>query len=85
MRSIVAIAKRELRAYFGTPIAYVFLAIFVALTGVFAFFHRRVSSTEAKPICGPSSNTTPGSICCWFPPLPCGCGRKSAGPARSSF
>ena len=38
MRSIVAIAKRELRAYFGTPIAYVFLAIFVALTGVFAFF-----------------------------------------------
>lgn len=38
MRSILAIAKRELRAYFGTPIAYVFLAIFVALTGVFAFF-----------------------------------------------
>lgn len=38
MLSIVAIAKRELRAYFGTPIAYVFLAIFVALTGVFAFF-----------------------------------------------
>ncbi len=38
MRNIWAIAKRELRAYFGTPIAYVFLAIFVALTGVFAFF-----------------------------------------------
>ncbi|MGI9412189.1 MAG: ABC transporter permease subunit [Hyphomicrobiales bacterium] len=38
MRSILAIAKRELQAYFGTPIAYVFLAIFVALTGVFAFF-----------------------------------------------
>jgi ABC-2 type transport system permease protein len=38
MRNIWAIAKRELRSYFGTPIAYVFLAIFVALTGVFAFF-----------------------------------------------
>ena len=38
MRSVLAIAKRELGAYFGTPIAYVFLAIFVALTGVFAFF-----------------------------------------------
>ncbi|MGI9483380.1 MAG: ABC transporter permease subunit [Hyphomicrobiales bacterium] len=38
MRNILAIAKRELKAYFGTPIAYVFLAIFVALTGVFTFF-----------------------------------------------
>ena len=31
MHNILAIAKRELMAYFGTPIAYVFLAIFVAL------------------------------------------------------
>ncbi len=38
MANIWAIAKRELQSYFGTPIAYVFLAIFVALTGVFAFF-----------------------------------------------
>lgn len=38
MSNIWAISKRELQAYFGTPIAYVFLAIFVALTGVFAFF-----------------------------------------------
>ncbi len=38
MRNIWTIAKRELRSYFGTPIAYVFLAIFAALTGVFAFF-----------------------------------------------
>lgn len=32
------IAKRELRAYFSTPIAPVFLAVFVALTGAFAFY-----------------------------------------------
>ncbi len=38
MANIWAIAKRELQSYFGTPIAYVFLAIFVALTGVFAFY-----------------------------------------------
>lgn len=38
MANIWAITKRELRSYFGTPIAYVFLAIFVALTGVFAFY-----------------------------------------------
>jgi len=38
MANILAITKRELHSYFGTPIAYVFLAIFVALTGVFAFY-----------------------------------------------
>jgi len=38
MRNVLAITKRELRAYFGTPIACVFLVLFVALTGVFTFF-----------------------------------------------
>lgn len=32
------IAKREFRAYFATPLAFVFLTIFVALTGAFAFY-----------------------------------------------
>ncbi|GAB4239295.1 MAG: ABC transporter permease subunit [Methyloligellaceae bacterium] len=38
MRNIAIIAKRELRAYYGTPLAYVFLIIFVALTGAFTFY-----------------------------------------------
>lgn len=38
MRNILIIAKREFRAYFSTPVAYVFLVIFLALTGAFAFF-----------------------------------------------
>ena len=38
MRNIWIITKRELGAYFGTPLAYVFAVIFVALTGAFAFF-----------------------------------------------
>ena len=33
-----AISKRELRAYFTTPLAYVFIVIFVALNGVTAFY-----------------------------------------------
>jgi ABC-2 type transport system permease protein len=32
------VAKREFAAYFATPIATVFLVIFVALTGAFAFY-----------------------------------------------
>ena len=38
MRNVLIIAKRELGAYFGTPLAYVFAVIFVAMTGAFAFY-----------------------------------------------
>lgn len=38
MRNSWIIAKREFAAYFGTPLAYVFVVIFVALTGAFAFY-----------------------------------------------
>lgn len=38
MRNVWIIAKRELGAYFGTPLAYVFAVIFVAMTGAFAFY-----------------------------------------------
>lgn len=37
MRNVIAITKRELGSYFGTPLAYVFMVIFLALTGAFAF------------------------------------------------
>ena len=35
MTNILAIANRELRAYFATPIAYVVMAVFLVLTGYF--------------------------------------------------
>ena len=38
MGNIRIICARELAGYFGTPIAYVFLAIFVFLSGIFAFY-----------------------------------------------
>ncbi len=38
MRNIRVIAKRELRSYFSTPLAYVFIVIFLALTGAFTFY-----------------------------------------------
>ena len=37
MRSIWIIAKRELGSYFTSPVAYVFLVIFLLLTGFFTF------------------------------------------------
>jgi ABC-2 type transport system permease protein len=38
LRGTIAIARRELHAYFATPLAAVFVTIFVALTGAFAFY-----------------------------------------------
>jgi len=38
MNSIVAIYKRELGSYFSTPVAYVFIVIFLMLSGVFTFY-----------------------------------------------
>ncbi len=38
MSNVLAIAGRELKSYFSTPIAYVFLVIFIMLSGVFTFY-----------------------------------------------
>lgn len=38
MKHVKIIAKRELASYFSTPLAYVFILIFLMLTGVFTFF-----------------------------------------------
>ncbi len=37
MSAVLAITRRELKAYFSTPIAAVFLVVFVVLCGVFTF------------------------------------------------
>ncbi len=52
MRRIAAIAKRELTGYFSTPVAYVFIVIFLALSGAFTlyiggFFERGQASLES--------------------------------------
>jgi len=38
MRNTAIIFKRELKAYFATPLAFVFIVIFLAITGAFAFY-----------------------------------------------
>lgn len=51
MRSIATIAKRELVAYFATPVAYVFIIIFLAVSAaltfyVGGFFERRQAALD---------------------------------------
>lgn len=38
MNALCTVFKRELAAYFATPLAYVFIVIFLALTGALTFF-----------------------------------------------
>src|SRR5262245_31028220 len=38
MSPIFTVFKRELAAYFATPVAYVFIVIFLALAGAFTFY-----------------------------------------------
>ena len=46
MRNIAIIAKREIKGYFTTPLAYIFIVIFLALTGAFAFYVGRFFTNE---------------------------------------
>ena len=45
-RNVWTIAKRELRAYFASPLAYVFLVIFLLLCGFFTFFVSHFLATD---------------------------------------
>lgn len=38
MKGLSTIFKRELNAYFATPVAYVFIVIFLVLVGIFTFY-----------------------------------------------
>ncbi|HKK01889.1 MAG TPA: hypothetical protein VJ955_06935, partial [Desulfuromonadales bacterium] len=38
MKNIKTIFKREMAGYFATPLAYVFIVIFLMLMGVFTFY-----------------------------------------------
>ena len=37
MNQVLVIFRRELRSYFATPLAYVFIVIFLVLAAVFTF------------------------------------------------
>ena len=46
MNGITVIAGREMRSYFATPLAYVFILIFLVLSGVFTFYMGNLFERE---------------------------------------
>lgn len=83
MSQLPVIFKRELASYFATPLAYVFILIFLVLSGVFTFYLGGFYERGQADLT-PSSAFTPGSTCSWSRRSPCACGPRSASPARSS-
>jgi ABC-2 type transport system permease protein len=42
MRQVWNVCRRELQGYFTTPVAYVFIVVFLALSGGFSFYYGRL-------------------------------------------
>jgi ABC-2 type transport system permease protein len=57
MKNVWSIAKKELQAYFSSPIAYVVIAVFLLLVGFF-FYSLVLWFKWSSP---PSSTTCPSS------------------------
>jgi ABC-2 type transport system permease protein len=62
MGKTVIIFKRELYAYFSTPLAYVFIVIFLVMNGIFTFDLAAFLSA-ARQICNRFSVSIPGCTC----------------------
>ena len=84
MNYVWPIFKREFAAYFATPLAYVFIVIFLFAMGAFTFYVGHFLRQRRRRSRRCSSAIIPGSICSWCRRSPCGFGRRSAAPGRWS-
>src|SRR5690242_10215427 len=79
MKYILPIFKREFAAYFATPLAYVFIVIFLLAMGAFTFYVGRFFDNGVADL-SCSLAITLGSIFSWCPQSPCACGPRNAAP-----
>ena len=83
MQATLTILRRELAAYFNSPLAYVFIVIFLVLAGSMTFYvggWLERGQADLRVF----FQWHPGSICFWYPRSACGCGPRSASPEPSS-
>ena len=65
MNMIGILFKREFGSFFATPVAYVFILIFLMLSGVFTFYIGNFFEREQADLL-PFFNFHPGFICCGY-------------------
>ena len=63
MANVLVIFRREFQGYFSTPIAYVFMGVFVALAGVFSMYIGGFFIRAQGPTSPRSSASIPGCTC----------------------
>ena len=83
MRNIAIITKRELAAYFATPLAYIFIVIFLVLAGALTFFMGGLLQRGQADL-QPFFTFHPWLYLFGSRPCRCGYGRRNGVPARSS-
>ncbi len=83
MRNVGIIMRRELTSYFATPLAYIFILIFLVLANAFTFylgnFYER-GNADLDSFFG----FHPWLYLFLIRRSPCDCGPRSASPAASS-
>ena len=84
MGLVFTLFRRELSSFFATPVAYVFITIFLILSAVFTFLSV-VFTNVGKLIYCPFSIFTHGFICFLCLPLQCERGQKSGKAAPSNY
>ena len=62
MSNVGIIMRRELASYFATPLAYVFMLIFLVLANLFTFYLGGFFERGQADL-NPSSASTPGCTC----------------------
>jgi ABC-2 type transport system permease protein len=88
MRNTFVLFKRELAGYFATPVAYVFICIFLLMCGILTFYLGDFfpeDPTRGQATLGPSFfQYHPILYIVLIPRSRCACGPRSASRARSS-
>ena len=76
MRNIITIFKRELGSYFATPVAYVFIVIFLIMSGAMTFYLGNLYERGQADL-NPFFQYHPWLYLFLVPALPCVYGQKS--------
>ena len=84
MRALTAITAREFAGYFTTPLAFVFIIVFLLANGLATFYLGAYFAMGQADLTSFFMSIR-GSICFSYLPFPCGCGLKSGATGRLSF
>ena len=76
MNGFLSVFKREFKSYFATPVAYVFLVIFL-IAAPFLAFQNGAFFKMGRPVCNRFFNSYLCYLSLWYQVPQCVCGQKN--------